>query len=116
MQQESSAEGKSFSKDVYGLVASEFQDMTCETIKAMREESAIASEFTSHLAQAYSVNGWTSAVEAYWIHQADLYRRWCGRLIDHQRRLLQKIMDATDIAKSTHSEDKEAPPKQQAST
>lgn len=100
MGSESTGTPKSFSKDVLGILVSEAQDMSRETIKAMREESAIASELASHLAQAYTVNDWTSAVEAYWIHQADLQRRWWGRLIDHQRRLLQKMAESTDSARS----------------
>lgn len=116
MQKESPVEAKSFTRDMYNLVTSELQDMTRETLKAMREESAIASELTSHLAQAYSVNGWTSAVEAYWIHQADLYRRWYGRLIDHQRRLLLKVTEGTDTDKSAHPESKVILPDKSAST
>lgn len=99
MDSETSDATKSFSKDVLSILVSEAQDMTRETLKAMREESAIASEFASHMAQAYSVNGWTSAVEAYWIHQADLQRRWWGRLIDHQRRLMQKVAEPTGSAR-----------------
>jgi hypothetical protein len=100
MTEDRSSERKPGVGGILDVIASETQDMTRETIKAMREESTIASELASHLAQAYSVNGWTSAMEAYWIHQADLYRRWWGRLIDHQRRLLQKV---TDVSAATNA-------------